>query len=228
MPRTKKYTTDEAKKFLNEYGYTTPDNFEFKNMNKKMRLYDVYNEHQVSLSMKQVEYYVNQAPTKRPLYTKPEIMNDIMNIGYQPGRIQLSQDDRQRMYNILNNIQEQPAAQQAQQTQEERLFRNVPEAFDYINYYVPTNERQNVFKQIKAIVPKLIKDIKLKMNRLESLIDPVDSYNQDAIKNALLITLKIMKKDLLKVNCWITLTSTEGKQKRIYFNENSLKELKIL
>lgn len=217
-----KYTTDEAKEFLKQYGYTAPENFEFKNMNQKIRLYDVYNEQKVSLSMKQVEYYATKAATKRPKYTKPEQLNDIMNIDYQPGKIALSHDERKQMYDILNDIQTQPSTQPQQQTQQERIFKNVPEAFDYINYYIPTSERQNVINQIKSMVPKLIRDIKAKMSHNQSLIEPISPANQESAKNALLITLKMMKKDLLKVNCSITLTSTDGKQKKFYFNENSL------
>lgn len=223
MSRARKYDTALAREFLKSYGYIAPENFEYKNMNQKIRLYDVYNEKKVNLSMYQVEYYATKASTLRPKYTQPQELNDVMNV--QPelySRIQLSHDDRQQMYDILNDIQSQPSTQQAQQTQEERLFKNVPEAFDYINYYIPKNERQNVINNIKSMVPRLIRDIKAKMNHFQPLNVPVSPNNQESAKNALLITLKMMKKDLLKVNCSITLTSTDGKQKKFYFNENSL------
>ena len=227
-----KYTTDKAKRFLSEYGYTVPEDFEYHNKTEKIKgLIDVYTGKKVNLSISQIEYRTFKATNKRPKYTKPDELNDVMNIDFQPGRIQLSHDDRKQMYDFINDIQPQPAAH-TQRSQDERLFKNIPEVFDYINYYIPTNEREDVINRIKRLVPSLIKEIKQTIRRVKpndkqptTLIEPINStgtIDQESIKNALLLVLKMMKNDLLRINCKITLTSTHNTQKQFYFNENSL------
>ena len=226
MPR---YTTESAKQFLEEYGYLPPDNFEYHSKNEKINgLIDTYTGQKVNLSISQIEYRTFKATNRRPKYTKPNELNDLMNIDFQPGRIQLSHKERQKMYDFINDIQSQPSSH-VQKSREERIFKNIPEAFDYINYYIPVNERQNVIEQIKRMVPALIKEIKSKIQQVKpnndkpiTLIEPVGEANNESAKNALLIVLKMMKNDLLKINCSITLNSTDGRQKKFYLNENSI------
>jgi len=77
MPR---YTTESAKRFLEEYGYTVPDNFEYHSKNEKIRgLIDTYTGQKVNLSLNQIEYRTFKATNRRPKYTKPNELNPIGN-----------------------------------------------------------------------------------------------------------------------------------------------------
>ena len=70
------------------------------------------------------------------------------------------------------------------------------------------NERDDVINRIKNKVPAFMKDVKQSMKKVKPankepviLIELIndDSLNeQEAIKNALLLSLKMLKKDLLK------------------------------
>ena len=92
MPKQNKYNSETAKQFLLRYGYEVKDpHYVYHNLTEKINLRDIYNEKDVRLSMGQVERQVYKAATKRPEFNNP---NDIMNIDYQPGRVQLSHNER--------------------------------------------------------------------------------------------------------------------------------------
>ena len=231
MVKGKKYTTQQARKFLEEHGYIIKQpNYEYQNLNKRIHLYDSYNDKDVRLSMSQIEYQVYRASSKRPKVNNPELVNDIMNVGFQPGRIALTHDERQQMYDIINDIQPQ-LYNRVQQTRDERLFSKIPESWDYINYYIPANERDAVINQIKRLVPDMIKKIRKGINQTKSsgkdfeLVQDVNSNNpneQQALRNALMIVLKMLHDDLLKANLNITMKSNEGKEKNLFVREDTI------
>ena len=232
MPKSKKYTTKKAKRFLLNYGYIVPDNFTYETLNERINgLYDVYNDKKVNLSIAQIERQVYKATNKRPKNKDPEGIERLMNIDFQPGRIQIDHDERQQMYNFLNDIDFQPTIRQ-QYDHDERIYQQIPETMQYIDYYIPVDQREDVKNKIKQKVPAFIKDIKKALKKVKpgdndptlliEHVNPHDPNEQEALKNALLLSLKKLRNDLLKLNCNIILTSSDGHQKKFYFNENSL------
>ena len=215
MPRPK-FNTESAKAHLLKYGYTTPDNYNYTNMNNKIRLYDLANERFVNLSLKQVIYRTEQAPTRRPEFDSNGIER-LMNIDFQPGRVAIDEDTRRQMYNIINDVQEQPGRVR----NDDRFLENNPATLQYINTVVPNNEVDELKTLIKQQLPTTVKTLKLAINHNNTTIFDVpenDTLNETALKQSLLLSIQILKKQLLSKNVNISLTSRDGKQKRFFLN----------
>ena len=201
MPRHTSYTTQSAKDFLLKYGYTTPNNYHYTNMNSKIRLYDLVNERYVNLSINQVKYRTHRATTKRPEFDS-EGLNRIMNIDFQPGNISF----------------------------EDRTFNNNPATLQYINTIVPKSEVDQLKDSIKQQLPNTVKQIKRALNNNSITVVYVpqdDSIAEISTKQSILLALQILKKDILSKNVNVILNSTDGdinqiRQRRFYLNENSI------
>ena len=248
MPRAGKYTDKTAPQFLEEYGYTVPENFHYVNMRTRMKLNDLYTWRPVVLTMSQIAGRVRRGT--RPRYIKPENANDIMNIGTQPGRIALTHEERRQvfdiindvqpqpgrvavprearrqMFDVINDVQPQPRAQRQQRTQEERIFDKLPKSLDFISNYEGADEEETK-QRIKRKLPILIREMRRKMRQVApgnvvTLIEPVanaSANEQAAVKNTLLLALTMLKKELFGLNAKLSLTSTDGKTKEVYLNE---------
>ena len=219
MPKPR-FNTNSAKAYLLKYGYTVPDNYNYTNMNNKIRLYDLANERFVHLSLKQVVYRTEEATTRRPEFDSNGIER-LMNIDFQPGRVAIDENTRREMFNIINDVQEQPGRVR----NEDRFFENNPATLQYINSSIPKNEVEELKLKIKQQLPKTVKAIKQALNNNSTIVFDVpenDTLNETALKQSLLIAIQILKKQLLAKNVNIYLTSRDGKQKRFFLNEHSI------
>ncbi|MBR4634380.1 hypothetical protein IKO50_05575, partial [bacterium] len=136
MPKPR-FDTTSAKDYLLRFGYSVPDNFRYHNMNDKIRMYDLANERTVQLSMKQVIYRTEEAPTRRPEYDSLGIER-LMNIDFQPGRIAVDSEDR--------------------------LLRNNPATLQFINSNVPNNQVDELKRIIKQQLPNTVRTLRQAIN----------------------------------------------------------------
>ena len=197
MPKPK-FDTTSAKDYLLRFGYSVPDNFRYHNMNDKIRMYDLANERTVQLSMKQVIYRTEEAPTRRPEYDSLGIER-LMNIDFQPGRIAVDSEDR--------------------------LLRNNPATLQFINSNVPNNQVDELKRIIKQQLPNTVRTLRQAINGNGTTVFEVpdeDELENTALKQSILLSIQILKKELLAKNVNIYLTSRDGNQKRFYLNENSI------
>ena len=216
MPRAKRFFTSEAKQFLLNYGYTTPPDYRYTNMNDKIRLYDLVNECYVTMSLNQVDYRVNRATFRRPTFDS-EGLDRVLNIDFQPGRIALDKAARKEMYDILNDVQSQPGRVR----DEDKFLASNPATLHYINHSVPRSEVEELKQSIKQQLPSTVRQLKYALNNNATTVVDVHS-NQDAIKQSVLLSIQILKPMILSKNVTVYLTSVDGTQKRFYLNENSL------
>ena len=215
-----RFNTNSAKAYLLRYGYTTPDNYNYTNMNSKIRLYDLANERYVNLSLKQVIYRTEEATSRRPEYDSFGVER-LMNIDYQPGRIALDENTRREMFNIINDVQEQPGRVR----NEDRFSKSNPFTLQYINTVVPNNEVDEMKSKIKQKLPNVVKTLKLAINANGTTVFEVpenDKMNETVLKQSLLIAIQILREQLLAKDVIIYLTSRDGMQKRFPLHENSI------
>jgi len=219
MPKAR-FNTQSAKDYITKYGYTLNDNFHYTNMNAKIRMYDVINEKYVEQSMKQLIYHTEQATVKRPEFDTVSFER-FMNIDFQPGRIGLDKETRQEIYDIINDIQPQPGRVR----NEDRFLENNPATLEYINNVIPKSQVEQFKSSILKQLTKTVKTLKQAIKN-ESIIvldmPKDDDIDEQAMKQTLLLSIQILKKQLLSKNVNITLTSSEGDQKSFYLNENSI------
>ena len=144
MPRRAKFTTQGAKNFLFKYGYVTDKDFTYTNLNKPIHLHDLTTNRNITLTMKQILYRVNDSPYRRPEYETFEL-DRIMNIGYQPGREALDHDAREMLF----NIQPQPGHVQ----DDDRALNSNPATLQFINR-LNDDEANNLKTSIKQQLPQ--------------------------------------------------------------------------
>ena len=219
MPRKASYNTESAKAYLFKIGYEVPNDFKYINKNTKIKLYDLVNEKYISLSMNQIEYRTKCAITKRPEF-KPIELNNILDIDFQPGRVAIDKATRREMYNIINDVQAQPGPTQ----DEDRVFKNNLASLTFINQSVPSYRVDDLKLHIKQQLPSIVKDIKTALKQdSTAIIDVLNKYDdEDATKQAVLIAIQILKKEILRKNVNVYIQSADGSQKRFYLNKNSI------
>ena len=71
----KKFTTQQIKDLLADYGYIAPDNFVYRNNRQTFRVYDEMNDRHVDLTLQKLRYQTERAATRRQHYFEPELMN---------------------------------------------------------------------------------------------------------------------------------------------------------
>jgi len=221
-----RFNTQSAKDYLLKYGYTVNDKFHYTNMIDKIRVYDLANEKYLNLSMKQIIYRTEQASVKRPEYDTFTLQR-LMNIDFQPGRIQLDKQTRQEMFDIINDVQSPYNDVRVALDSETRFWNNNPATLEYINTRVEKNEQEQLKAAIKKQLPNTVKAFKKAIDSDGIIVleapDPDDFIATEAFKQAFQLSTQILKKNYLgKKNVDISLTSVEGDQKRCYLNEHTI------
>ncbi|MBP5408244.1 MAG: hypothetical protein J6Y42_03815, partial [Bacilli bacterium] len=205
-PKTR-FNTQSAKDYMLKYGYTVSDKFHYTNMLDKIRMYDVINEKYVNQSMKTLIYHTEQATNKRPEFDT-EGLQRIMNIDYQPGRIQLDSETRKEMFDIINDVQTQPGRVR----DEDRFLNNNEATLQYINTRIDKNEQEQLKAAIKKQLPNTVKAFKKAIDTNGIIVldapDSDDVLATEAFEQAFQLSTQILKKHYLgKKNISIILTS---------------------
>ena len=238
---SRRFTTKEAKDYLYKYGYIITDkHYKYHNLNQYIHLYDLTTDRNITLTMKQVIYRIENASTKRPEYLVHEL-DRIMNIGFQPGRTKETREQRIiNSFGFLNDIQEQPGQtalphearemlyniqEQPGKVKDEDKFLDInPISKEYINVKYNQNEAAELKALMKNKLTQYIKTLKHACKNNQTIVFDVNKDNQfdeDAVKQTTLLAIQKLKKQLLAKNVNVLITSTDGSQKRFYLNENS-------